>query len=41
VKTEPIQTDEGFIGSDIFLTENQSKLYTLIIIIIIIIIISC
>jgi hypothetical protein len=25
VKTEPIQTDEGFIGSDIFLTENQSK----------------
>jgi len=25
VKTEPIQTDEDFIGSDIFLTENQSK----------------
>ena len=25
VKTEPIQTDEGFICSDIFLTENQSK----------------
>jgi len=25
MKTEPIQTDESFIGSDIFLTENQSK----------------
>jgi len=25
VKTEPIQTDEGFIGSDILLTKNQSK----------------
>jgi len=25
VKTEPIQTDEDFIGSDIFLTKNQSK----------------
>jgi len=25
MKTEPIQIDEGFIGSDIVLTENQSK----------------
>lgn len=25
VKIEPIQTDEGFIDSDFFLTENQSK----------------
>jgi len=25
VKTEPNRTDEGFIGSDIFLTKNQSK----------------
>ena len=25
MKTEPIQTDEGFIGLDIFLTENQFK----------------
>jgi len=25
VKTKPNQTDEDFIGSDIFLTKNQSK----------------
>ena len=25
VNTEPIQTDDGFISSEIFLTENQSK----------------